>query len=99
VFDDILGAVDYEKLLFKSKIKLQFLKHYKQKIVRVGYLNYFDGVLSFNFVFQTGGMNVKIFTASYLLPIFREYDKTRIVLYNLEYDSGCFYTDVQWVGR
>ena len=96
VFDDILGSVDYEKVLFKSKIKLQFQKHYKQKIVRIGYLGYLDGVLSFKRVFQTGGMNVKIFTVSYLLPIFKEYNKTQIVLYNLEYDSGSFYTNIEW---
>ena len=98
MFDDILGAVDYDLQDLRNKVKLQFETHYKQKTVRVGWFEYriHREDLLFKRCYQNGGMNVKLFTATYLLPILKEYNKSQIVFTNLEYDSGTFYANIDW---
>jgi hypothetical protein len=98
MFDEILGKVDYDQQLFKNKLKAQFEKHYKRNTVRISSFEYRgeNPVEFFGDCFQSGGPKIKLFVVRILLPIFEEFNKSCIIVSNLDYDAGYFYADVQW---
>jgi hypothetical protein len=96
MFDDILGTIDYDKQLLKDKLGVMFKKHYKYNIVRIELLHYAWPNSMMSEIFLTGGPDFKDFYRQYLVPILKEFQKSEIILSDIDYDCGKFSVDIQW---